>query len=473
MIRLERYKNKKVGVFGLGEAGQAAVRAMVAGGAQVFVWDDREASRLGYIDYSGGAVPSSVKLQSIDKWNWKELAIVVLSPGVPLTHPEPHPVVVKAQQAKVPVVGEVDLLYEACPTAQYIGITGTNGKSTTTALITHILKQAGKNVQAGANFGTPALALNPADETGYYVLEMSSYQLDLVHKVRFKASILLNITPDHIDRHGTMENYVAAKLRIFDRVRDKDACIVSLDDGYCRDAFIHLLREHSKHHLVPFSVTVDDNRGIIVDAQGVLHDRWDEDEVSYDLKEISPLKGKHNYQNIAAAYGTLRHLGLAPEVIARGISTFPGLAHRMEKVMDYAQVQFINDSKATNAEATERALEPFDNIYWILGGKAKEGGIQPLAPLFPKVVHAYLIGDATEAFATVLDGRVPYSRCVTLDVATREAAQQALADRKPGATVLLSPACASFDQWKNFEQRGDAFRQYVHDFAKSQGGIQQ
>lgn len=469
MIRLERYKNKKVGVFGLGTAGQAAVRAMLAGGAQVFAWDDKESSRLSFVNYSGGIIPKDVKLEPIEKWRWQELEVVVLSPGVPLTYPAPHPVVSRAQQAKVPLAGEVDLLYEACPTAQYIGVTGTNGKSTTTALITHILAQAGKNVQAGANFGTPALALNPADETGYYVLEMSSYQLDLVHKIRFKASVLLNISPDHIDRHGSMENYVASKLRIFERVRDKDACIVSLDDGYCRDAFIYLLREHSKHHLVPFSVTVNDSRGIIVDEEGILHDRWDEPENKFDLKTLSQLKGRHNYQNIAAAYGTLRHLGIEPEVIARGITTFTGLVHRMEKVLEYANIQFINDSKATNADATERALEPFDNIYWIVGGKAKEGGIAALERFFPKIAHAYLIGEAAEQFARTLEGKVPYTHAKTLDVATRQAAQQALKDQRPGATVLLSPACASFDQWKNFEQRGDAFRQYANNFVQSQG----
>lgn len=464
MIRLEQYKNQKVAVFGLGTAGQAAVRAMIAGGATVYVWDDKDSSRLAFIDYSGGSVPAHVKLEPFDKWPWQELVCLVLSPGVPLHFPAPHPVVTRANQARVKIVGEVDLLFEACPTAQYIGITGTNGKSTTTALVGHILKQAGKTVQIGANIGVPALALNPMDENGYYVLEMSSYQLDLIKTIRFKASVLLNITPDHIDRHGTMQNYVQAKLRIFDRVRDKDVCVVSLDDGYCRDAFIHLLREHTKHHIVPFATTMNNERGIIVDQNGILHDRWDDPENTYDLSSAQ-LKGRHNYQNIAAAYGTLRHLGLEPDIIMNGIRSFPGLAHRMEKVLEKNGVTFINDSKATNAEATEKALEPFENIYWILGGKAKEGGIFPLEKYFPKVAHAFLIGSAAPDFARVLEGKVPYTQCGTLEIATQAATDMAFAEHKPRATVLLSPACASFDQWRNFEARGDAFRLYVNTFA--------
>ncbi|MBM3618051.1 MAG: UDP-N-acetylmuramoyl-L-alanine--D-glutamate ligase [Alphaproteobacteria bacterium] len=470
MIRLEAYKNKKVAVFGLGAAGTAAVRALLAGGATVFLWDDKDSSRLAFIDYSGGSVPKEAKLEPIEKWPWNELEILVLSPGIPLHFPQPHPVVLKAKHAHVRIVGEVDLLYEACPTANYIGITGTNGKSTTTALIGHILKQAGKNVQVGANIGVPALALNPADENGYYVLEMSSYMLDLVHLVRFKASVLLNITPDHIDRHGTMENYVQSKLRIFDRVKDKDVCIVGLDDGYCRDAFIHLLREHSRHHLVPFSVSMNNERGIIIDNNGILHDRWEEEEILLDLNAGSKLKGRHNFQNIAAAYGTLRHLGIAPDIIANGIASFPGLAHRMEIVLEKDGVTYVNDSKATNAEAAAPALEAYNNIYWILGGRAKDGGIRQLEKYLPKVVYAFLIGEAAQEFAQTLQGKVFVNQCGNLETAVRQAMQLARAEKRPGATVLLSPACASFDQFKSFEARGDAFRQLVQAFSTT--GVQ-
>lgn len=468
MIRLNAYKGKKVAVFGLGKAGQAAVKSFLAGGANVYLWDDKESSRLGLIDHFGGSVPKEAKMEPFQKWPWNELAVMVLSPGVPLTFPEPHPVVTKANQARVRIAGEVDLLFEACPNARYIGITGTNGKSTTTALIGHILKQAGKNVQIGANFGVPALALNPADETGYYVLEMSSYMLDLVNQVRFKASVLLNITPDHIDRHGTMENYIQSKLKIFDRVKDKDACIVSLDDGYCRDAYIQQLRQHSRPNLVPFSTSQNNERGIIVDAEGVLHDRWDEPEITIDLKTGSKLRGRHNYQNIAAAYGTLRHLGLSPDVIRNAIATFPGLAHRMEHVLEKNAVTYINDSKATNAEASEHALRAFDSIYWIAGGKAKEGGIGILEPYFHKIVHTFLIGEASHDFSTILHGKTQIHLCGNLETATKQAVSYAEAERRPGATVLLSPACASFDQWKNFEARGDAFREYVYNFTMAE-----
>ncbi|MGB1539915.1 MAG: UDP-N-acetylmuramoyl-L-alanine--D-glutamate ligase, partial [Rickettsiales bacterium] len=342
---------------------------------------------------------------------------------------------------------------------------GTNGKSTTSALLEHILRMAGRQVQLGANFGTPSLALKPMEEEGVYVLEMSSYQLDLTEKACFNASILLNITPDHIDRHGSMENYVAAKQRIFDRQAEGGLAAIGLDDGYCRDIYITLVRE--RHHvMLPFATTKTMHEGISVDENGILHDRYDQaDPHQFDLHDAAGLKGRHNWQNIAASYGVCRHLGVAPQEIMDAVYAFPGLPHRLERVGEAQGVVFYNDSKATNAEATSKALEPFETIYWIIGGRAKEGGIDALEPYFPRIAHAFLMGEAEDAFAQTLEGKVPYTRCGTLEVATQKAAQQAFQDKQPEAVVLLSPACASFDQWRSFEERGDAFRRYVSAIA--------
>lgn len=461
MIRLEQYKGKWVSVFGLGTAGVAAVKALLAGEAMVYAWDDNAETRHRFMKEMGAVRHGQMRLEPIENWPWSALQILVLSPGVPLTHPAPHPVVNFAKQSKVRILGEVDLLHMACPDAKYIGITGTNGKSTTTALIAHILQQEGLNVQIGANFGTPALALRPMDERGYYVLEMSSYQLDLVKSVVFDASVLLNLTPDHLDRHGDMEGYMRAKRRIFDRQQDNDASFIGLDDGYCRDVYIDLVREH-RPNVVPFTVTqhVHTKKVIEVTHEGLLKDNY-YGGFSYDLTSIPRLKGRHNWQNIAAAYATARHFGLKPEKIIESVRSFPGLPHRLEQVGQRQGVLFINDSKATNADATARALEPFEHIYWILGGKPKAGGIDSLAPYFPKIEHAFLIGEAQDAFAAVLEGKVPYTRCGNLENATQQAANMALGDMRGHGVVLLSPACASFDQWKNYEQRGDAFRNYV------------
>lgn len=463
MIRLPNYTNKSVGVFGLGAAGRAAVESLSQSGAHVFAWDDSEASRKNAESALHGR---RVTVEHNANWPWDKLACVVLSPGVPLNFPKPHPVVEMARRERVKIVGEVDLLHEACPDARYVGITGTNGKSTTTALIGHVMRQNGLKAQVGANLGVPSLALSEVGEEGIYVLEMSSYQLDLVKTVVFSASVLMNITPDHLDRHGGMEGYVKAKRRIFERQQDNCASFVGLDDGYCRDIYIDLVREH-RETIVPFTVTQHQrmDRGIEVSEEGILHDRYDAQHHQFDLKEVERLKGKHNWQNIAAAYGVARHFGIAPAKIMETVQTFPGLPHRMEQVQQIGHVLFVNDSKATNADAAQRALEPFENIYWIAGGRAKEGGIETLAPWFGKIKHAFLIGEAQDDFALALADKVEYTKCGDLENATRTAARFALRDTSTPAVVLLSPACASFDQWKSFEARGDGFRQYVRDIA--------
>lgn len=462
MIALTAFKGKTVGVFGLGKAGTAAVRAMLAGGATVFAWDDTEKSRGALVDERATSKHGHLGLDPIQNWPWAELSAIVLSPGIPFTHPKPHEVVLKAQEHNVPVVGEVDLLYQAQPFARYIGITGTNGKSTTTALIAHILHDAGLLVEVGGNLGTPALALKPmADEKNWYVLEMSSYQLDLCNEVKFDAAVLLNITPDHLDRHGGMQGYIKAKRRIFDRQTAKDIALVGLDDGDSRDVFIDLVR-HRQQLTQPFTVTQHNEKGVVVDEDGILHDFTGGKEIKQNLANIKRMKGRHNWQNVAAAYSVARFAGVEPNKIMEAVHSFPGLPHRMEIVGERSGLTFINDSKATNADATSHALAPFDRIYWILGGKAKEGGIDTLPAYFHKIAHAFLIGEAAVSFAATLDKYgVSYTQCGDLQTATQKASNRAFEDMQKGSVILLSPACASFDQWKSFEHRGDAFRNYV------------
>ncbi len=468
MIPLSQYKSKKVAVFGLGKAGNATLAALQAAGAEVYAWDD---------SYDK-TPPVSPVARHYSYWPWSQLEALILSPGVPLTHPQPHPVVECAKQAGVPVIGDIELLWQACPDATYIGITGTNGKSTTTSLIAHILKEAGREVEVGGNLGTPVLELKPLGRNGIYVIETSSYQLDLIDKTRFNVAVLLNLTPDHLDRHGDMEGYLNAKLRIFRNQRGDDTAVIAVDDDYTRNVAQALTLQRvirvSAH--APADIYVED--GLLIDnachpgaGRGLCHasaipptDGMDpglrRDDHSF-IGVIPTLQGRHNWQNAVCAYAACRAVGVEPEAIFTAMRSFPGLAHRMELVATINGIRFINDSKATNADATANALAAYDDIYWILGGKAKAGGIETLASFFPKIRHAYLIGAAEDAFAQTLEGRVPYTRSRTLDAAIEQAAARAKADGIKGAVVLLSPACASFDQFKSFEHRGEVFKELV------------
>ncbi len=448
MISVTEYKGQRVGVFGLGKAGESTIAALLAGGAEVYAWDDGESGRA-----SVAAKYPAVKLAPFADWPWSTLKALILSPGVPLTHPVPHPVVALVHQNNCPVIGDIELLYRACPEAKYIAITGTNGKSTTTTLIGHILKNCGVTCEIGGNLGTPALSLAPLGKGGVYVLELSSYQLDLVKTTRFNVAAWLNITPDHIDRHGDIEGYIAAKKHIFERQQDGDVAVVAIDDTYSYKVASGLGNA--------VTISAQSQADVFV-KDGVLHDGGKR----FDLNTIATLPGRHNWQNAAIAYGCARAIGLAPEAIYKAMQSFAGLRHRLQLVATVNGVRFINDSKATNADATANALTPYENIYWIAGGKQKEGGIVPLAEYFPKIAHAFLIGAAEEEFARTLEGKVPYTRCGTLKTAVEKAAQMAFAQGKKDAVVLLSPACASFDQWKNFEERGDAFCAQVEILAK-------
>jgi UDP-N-acetylmuramoylalanine--D-glutamate ligase len=417
-------------------------------------------------------ISSSVICHPPSEWKWNELKVLILSPGVPLTHPKPHAVVEMAHKNNVPVIGEMELLFRAQPEATYIGITGTNGKSTTTTLIGHILQASGVVCEVGGNLGTPALALAPLGKGGVYVIEMSSYQLDLVKTTRFNVAVFLNITPDHLDRHGDMAGYVAAKKKIFDRQTAGDVAVIAVDDEFTRG----IRQEALGSSVIEVSSQRELTDGVYV-KDGILHDTSLMPN-AYSLLPITSLTGKHNWQNAAAAYAATKAVGVAPEKIYAAMKSFGGLRHRLQLVATIGGVRFINDSKATNADATGNALAPYKNILWIAGGKAKAGGITSLTEYFPNVTHAFLIGEAAQDFAKTLEGKVAYTQCGTLEVAVAKAYELSYQRKlvssnkenmdaslrwhdKEEPVILLSPACASFDQFKSFEHRGDVFCELV------------
>ncbi|MGE0259118.1 MAG: UDP-N-acetylmuramoyl-L-alanine--D-glutamate ligase [Alphaproteobacteria bacterium] len=458
MIVVEGFSGKRVMVLGLARSGREAARALREGGAEVLAWDDGAKAR-----ETAAAETKLVDPASVD---WGGVAALVVSPGVPLTFPEPHPAVLRARAAGAEIVGDIELLGRARPEARYVGITGTNGKSTTTALIGHILAEAGKRVEVGGNLGPPALSLAPLGADGTYVLEASSFQLDLIETLAFDVAVLLNITPDHLDRHGDMQGYIAAKTRIFARQGAGATAVVGIDDALCRD-ICGELRRRGAARVIPISVTQTAPGGVYAEGGWLIDATGERPERVLDLAEAERLPGSHNAQNAAAAFAATRALGVGREVAAAAIRSFPGLAHRQELVGTIGGIRYINDSKATNADATEKALACYDAIYWIIGGLPKAGGIASLTPYFGRVRRAYLIGAATEEFAATLGDTVPFTRCGELAAALAAAHADAQRDRVTGAVVLLSPACASYDQFPNFEVRGDRFRELVAELSGS------
>ncbi|MBV8778367.1 MAG: UDP-N-acetylmuramoyl-L-alanine--D-glutamate ligase [Alphaproteobacteria bacterium] len=452
MIAVPGFAGRRVVVLGLARSGLAATKALAAGGAEVLGWDDSAKTR--------DVVAGEVALRDPTQIEWRDVAALMLSPGIPHSFPQPHPAVAAARAAGVEIVGDIELLARARPAARYIGITGTNGKSTTTALIGHVLASAGRTVEVGGNLGPPALGLAPLGDGGSYVLELSSFQLELVTTLSFDIAVLLNITPDHLDRHGDMAGYIAAKKRIFARQGGGATAVVGIDDAICRDIAAALRRDGAAR-VVPVSVAHRVAAGVYIEG-GRLIDALDgAPEAVMELADAPRLPGLHNAQNAAAAYAVVRRAGLSRGQALAGIRTFPGLAHRQELVDTIDGIRYINDSKATNADATEKALACYEAIYWIAGGLAKTGGITSLAPYFTRLRHTFLIGNAAGEFAATLDGKVPYTRCGDLAAALEAAAAAARAEQVNGAVVLLSPACASYDQFPNFEVRGDAFRRLV------------
>ncbi len=460
MIPVRGFEAKKVAVFGLARTGLAAARALRAGKAEVVVWDENAAVR-------DAAEAEGFVLEDLRSADWLKLSALVLSPGVPLTHPKPHWTVEKAHSAGVEIVGDIELFARTVAAApahrrpKIVAITGTNGKSTTTALIGHVCSQAGRDVRIGGNIGVGVLGLEDMHGGAVYVLELSSYQLDLTSSLKPDVAILLNISPDHLERHGDMEGYVAAKRRILLNQGKGDTAIVGVDDPWSAHVVTEITAAN-RRTIVPISARRSMGRGVYA-LQGMLYDATGERVIEIaDLTRAVSLPGRHNWQNAAAAYAAARALGISDQVAAQGLMTFPGLAHRMEPVGAIGRVRFINDSKATNADAARQALSSYPKVYWIAGGQPKAGGIEGLSDLFGGIVKAYLVGEAEDAFAATLDRQVPYARCGSIDQAVRSAFEDARASGED-AIVLLSPACASFDQYADFEQRGEAFRAAVHD----------
>jgi UDP-N-acetylmuramoylalanine--D-glutamate ligase len=470
------FRGRTVALFGLGGSGLATARALQAGGATVVAWDDSP-------ERVAAAAGEGIGTGDLREADWARFSSLVLSPGVPLTHPKPHWTVDLARAAGVEVIGDIEIFCRErgsldpeatdLPSARildgrgrspaaFVAITGTNGKSTTTALVAHILRAAGRDVQMGGNIGTAILSLEPPAEGRIHVVEMSSFQIDLTPSLRPSVGVHMNLSPDHLDRHGTMERYAAIKERL---AAAADVAVVGVDDEM--SLAIYARRHAAGRVTVAVSGESVFGSGIgtagsrLVRSLDVVGEPRPIGMVLIDLAGIESLRGAHNAQNAAAAFAVCEALGLSHDEIARGMRSFPGLAHRMEPVARRGRALFVNDSKATNADSTEKALLSFDRIHWIVGGKAKAGGIEALEPCFPKVARAYLIGEAADAFARTLDGRVDVVRCGTLPIAVEEAARDAAASGDPEAVVLLSPACASYDQYPNFEVRGNHFRSLV------------
>lgn len=457
MIDLSLFAGKPVAVMGLARSGLAAARALAAGGAEVRAWDDGDAGRAA----ADGAGLPLVDLAAPE--HWRGVKTLVLSPGIPHTHPKPHISAVRAREAGAEIIGDIELLTRACPDARYVAITGTNGKSTTTALIGHILKQAGLAVEVGGNLGQPVAAFPPLGPDGVYVLEMSSYQLELTPSLSCAVAVLINISPDHLDRHGGMDGYVAAKKRIFEGQPAGATAVVGVDDAESRRIHDQLAADAARSGVKVVGISAERRvSGGVYVIDGVLYDELDGNAREVlALSRIETLPGAHNHQNAAAAYAASRAICLKSETIAAGIQGYPGLSHRQELVAVIDGVRYINDSKATNAEAAARALACYRNIYWIAGGRAKEGGLSALDSSLPDIRHAFLIGEAAPAMAAELRGRVETDISGDLERAVRDARDAALREGLDSPVVLLSPACASFDQFKDFEARGTEFRRLV------------
>ncbi|KXV38767.1 UDP-N-acetylmuramoyl-L-alanyl-D-glutamate synthetase [Gluconobacter japonicus] len=424
---------ERYAVCGLGRNGAAVVDALLGMGAEVQAWDDRNP-----------VLPSHDRLTLAPLTDLSGMTALVLSPGIPHLLPTPHPVAELARAQGIQILSDAELLYrtvrKAGSQARFVAVTGTNGKSTTTALLAHLFQSAGVPCAAGGNLGTASLALPLLPDHGVYVIEMSSYMLERLDSFHASTACLLNITPDHLDRHGDMDGYAAAKAHVFDNMTSQDLAAIGQDDSWCQNIADGLL------------------------ARGVPVTLLNPDAVPEFVGDALP--GRHNLQNVAAAWAMARHLGLSDDDIRKGLASFPGLEHRLQKIAERDGVAFINDSKATNAEAASKALGSYNRVMWIAGGTAKAGGIEMLVPWFDRIAQAFLIGrDAALLAETLKAHSVAFTLCETLDRAVPAAFEAALAEGVK--TVLLSPACASFDQFRSFEDRGSHFLQICDNIVKS------
>jgi len=455
VIVVQAYAGQRVGVLGMGRSGLAAAAALEAGGATPICWDDNESGQ----EAARGA---GFAVEDLNREKpFEEMATLIVSPGIPHLYPAPHPAVGRAWNARVPVENDIGLFFQEMfawePAMDddgdgnpvVIAITGSNGKSTCTALIHHVLKEAGREVQLGGNIGVGALSLTYPRAREVIVLELSSYQTDLARHLTPDIAVFLNLSDDHLDRHAGRGGYFAAKQRLF---RNGPKSVIGVDETEGK-ALANSLRGIAET-VLPISATSNlknEDWSVFFRKKHIVEHKGGKQVASFDMREAPALRGTHNAQNAAAAFAACRFLGLGPRQIEPGLRSFPGLAHRLEQVSEINGVRYVNDSKATNADAAEKALLSFENIRWIAGGKPKDGGIVSLLPLMDRVEKTYLIGEAAGAFAEQL-GPNSYVNAETID----QAVAMARADAREGDTILLAPACASFDQFPNFEARGDA-----------------
>ncbi|UNE53683.1 UDP-N-acetylmuramoyl-L-alanine--D-glutamate ligase [Bartonella machadoae] len=456
MISVSCYKDQKVALFGLGQSGLATAQALINGGAEVVAWDDNPSGLQ-------AAFQKNIPTRDLQYEDWSKFVALILAPGVPLTYPKPHWVVEKARQKNIEIIGDIELFIRArnhflqhngfCDEdVPFIAITGTNGKSTTTALLTHLLEQMGYDVQMGGNIGTAILTLKPFVQKRIYVIECSSFQIDLTPSLQPTIGLLLNLTPDHIDRHGSFAHYVQAKRRL---VAEASHAFISVDDAACQALYQQLL--HENHQVEAISKEHFVENGFYAEGTKLFFVRHGRRHMLANLAHMIALRGCHNAQNALMALATLQALKITDPQIEKHLASYKGLAHRMQQVRKIGAVLFINDSKATNADASAPALAAFNDIFWIVGGQAKEGGIEALRGFFHKIRKAYLIGSAAEEFASVIGSSFPFSMSLTLKNAVHEAATDAIHCKAKEVVVLFSPACASYDQFKNYEVRGEAF----------------
>lgn len=466
MIPVQGYQGQKVAILGLGRSGLATARALEAGGAEPLLWDDSPEAR-------SNAEAEGFHLHDLTRGNaWEGVALLVVSPGIPHLYPEPNKLITRAWDEGIPVDNDIGLFFRSFATAEWdrfdtaprvIAVTGSNGKSTTSALIHHVLEENGTPTQLAGNIGRGVLDLDPATDGMVIVLELSSYQIDLARALTPDIAVFTNLTPDHLDRHGGLGGYFAAKRRLFIE-GGPDRAIIGVDEAEGRFLANQMAEARGDDRVIQISVDrkLKGDNWVVFARKGFLAEwRKGRQVASIDLREVAGLPGAHNHQNACAAYAALRTLGLPPKGVEAAFHSFKGLPHRSQRVGEKAGVIFVNDSKATNVDSAAKALQAFPKIRWIAGGLGKDGGIAGLTPYLGSVAKAYLIGHSARDFALQL-GETPHEICETIERAVALAAAEAEA----GEVVLLAPAAASFDQYPNFEKRGEDFVSEVQKLLK-------
>lgn len=465
MLELNKYNSQKVGILGLGKTGQASAIALLMNQALIVVWDDDQSKRTEWLINISKRFDQLTAINSlIDPYNypskWQLITSLILSPGIDLTS---HFLYKFVNTYKIRVISDIEVLYEHYPFVNYIGITGTNGKSTTTCLINHLLTNSHKLTAMGGNIGVPVLELTALDRDNYYIIELSSYQLTLLKQVKINIAILLNISPDHLEYHQTLANYIEAKKKIFNHQTPLEIAIINIDNEFTKMIFDQLALSDHSPNLIPISTKIILAYGVSI-INKILYLNIKE-QLVIDLNNLTTLMGDHNDQNIAASIAAAISCGINIKEITQSLASFQPLAHRQQLVAIINNINYINDSKATNADSTGFALKTYDNIYWILGGLPKTDGIDSLTIFFNKIKHAFIIGKATDQFAELFDKyQVAYTKCYDLESAVKLANKLAKLDLTfNNISILFSPACASFDQYSNFMIRGEHFCSLVRE----------